>query len=74
MALTSFEMNEETLKAIEELKRFYGVKTNAAVLKRALALAMVAAENADERKQLTILDRSKPGEAKEKIVVMAGGV
>lgn len=73
MALTSFEMNEETLKAIEELKPFFGVKTNAAVLKRALALALVAAENADERRRLTILDRSKPGEPKEKIVIMAGG-
>ena len=37
MAQTSFEIDENTAAALDHLKKVYGVPSNAAVLKRALA-------------------------------------
>ena len=71
MAQTSFELDANTLRALEELKQFFGVKSNASVIRRALALAEVAAESADERKQLTIIDKQ---DNKEKVVLLGSGV
>jgi hypothetical protein len=71
MAQTTFEMDENAQKAFEELKAFFGVKTNAAVIKRLLALGQVAADAADERKRLSFID-AKDG--KEKVLVMGGGL
>jgi hypothetical protein len=55
MAQTSFVADSATLDAIAELKDRFGVKTNAQVLRKALALARVAAQNADDQNTLTIL-------------------
>lgn len=52
----SFVVDEQTVKAIEELKKTFGVNSNAAVIRRALALARVAAANASEDNTLTIVD------------------
>ena len=70
MAQTSIEMNENTVRALEELKAFFGVKSNAAAIRRAIALAQVAKENADQKRQLTIIDADR----KEKIIVMGDGL
>ena len=48
----NFAVTGETLELIEELKKTFGVDSNTAVLKRALALARVAA--GDERDDHTI--------------------
>jgi acetolactate synthase small subunit len=68
MRQTSFVVDEKTEKALEDLKETFGVSTNAAVIRRALALAKVAAENADSEHTITILDKSK----REQKVLLAG--
>lgn len=55
MAQTTFEVDAATLAAIAELKEAFGVKTNAQVIRKALALARVAAANADAENSLTII-------------------
>jgi hypothetical protein len=64
---TSFAMDESTQKALDELKSFFGVRTNSAVIKRALAIAQVARENSDKNKHLTIRDTA----GAEKVVLLA---
>lgn len=71
MPQTSFDMDARTQKALNSLKDFFGVKSNAAVIKRALALAQVAAENSDENKNLTIISSQEGKEKVEKIVILA---
>jgi hypothetical protein len=55
MAQTTFDVDAATLAAIGELKEKFGVKTNAQVIRKALALARVAAQNADSENALTIV-------------------
>jgi hypothetical protein len=55
MAQTTFEVDAATLAAIAELKEKFGVKTNAAVLRKALALARLAAKNSGEDDAITIV-------------------
>lgn len=43
MATTSYEVDEHTADARAELQKVFEVKTNAAVIRKALALATVAA-------------------------------
>ncbi len=59
MAQTSFEVDAATLAAIAELKGKFGAKTNAQVIRKALALARVAAQNADTENALTIISPNK---------------
>lgn len=63
----TFTVNNETMKAIEALKKTFNVETTAAVLRRALALARVAAQNASEEDHtITIIDKH---DAKQKILL-----
>ena len=55
MTQTSFNLDKETGDAMEELKKVFGVSTNAAVFKRAIALARLSARNADENDNFTLL-------------------
>jgi hypothetical protein len=68
MAQTTFDVDKATLDAIAELKDRFGVKTNAQVIRKALALARVAAHCCDDHNTLTILS---PTEG-EKRVLLAG--
>ncbi len=68
MAQTTFEVDKATLEAIAELKSSFGVKTNAQVIRKALALARVAAQNADSNNTLTIISPQK----EERQVLLAG--
>ena len=54
MAVTSFEVDERTAALLAELQKTFGVKTNAAVLRKALALANVASQYADSDNTITI--------------------
>lgn len=47
MAQTSFQLDEGTAKAIEELKGVFGVNTSTAVIRRAIALARIASRSRD---------------------------
>jgi ribosomal protein L7/L12 len=67
MAQTTFEVDKATSDAIAALKDAFGVKTNAQVIRKALALARVAAENSDNH-TLTIVSQ----EHGEKKVLLAG--
>ncbi len=54
----TFTVNEQTLELIGALKKDFNVNTTADVLRRALALARVATENAGPDNTLTIIDRN----------------
>lgn len=68
MAQTSFDIDAKTAEALERLKEIYGVGSNAAVMKRALALALVASRYADEDNNLHLLSRQ---EGTEREIVIA---
>jgi hypothetical protein len=70
MAQTSFEVDAATLAAIAELKDRFGVKTNAQVIRKALALARVAAQNADSDNALTIVAPN----SEHKKILLAGWI
>jgi hypothetical protein len=53
MAVTSFEVDERTAAVLTELQKKFGVTTNAAVIRKALALANVAARHADADNSIT---------------------
>jgi hypothetical protein len=67
MAQTSFEIDEKTTAALEHLKKVYGVPSNAAVLKRALALALAASKYADADHNIHI--RSEVNGREQEIVL-----
>jgi hypothetical protein len=55
----TFTVNAEVLKAIEALKADLNVSTTAAVIRRALALARFAAQNANvDDHTITIIDKN----------------
>lgn len=54
MPTTSFEVDERTADTLVELQKVFGVKTNAAVIRKALALANVAAKHAGSDNTITI--------------------
>jgi len=54
VAVTSFEVDEHTAELIAELRKTFGVKTNAAVIRKALALANVASRYAGPDHTITI--------------------
>jgi hypothetical protein len=64
---TTFQADDGVLKVIAELKDTFGVSTNAQVIRKALALARVAAENAGPDNSVTILS---PGANPEKTKVL----
>lgn len=54
MAMTSFDVDERTAELISQLRETFGVKTNAAVIRKALALANVASQHANSDNTITI--------------------
>lgn len=68
MPQTSFELDEKTTKALEKLKKVYGVNSNAAALRRALAMAVIAAEEADEDNRVHFIKPKPDGTYKETVV------
>lgn len=45
---TSFQLDPGTAQAIDELKATFGVSSNTAVIRKAIALARIAARNEDK--------------------------
>jgi hypothetical protein len=62
MATTRFEVDERTDALIMRLRETFGVTTDAAVIRKALALANIAGEHADVNHIITIgpTDDGKP--------------
>jgi hypothetical protein len=62
MAVTSFAVDERTAALIARLRETFGVNTNAAVIRKALALANVASQHANADNTITIAptDDGKP--------------
>jgi hypothetical protein len=54
MPVISFEVDDRTAELIARLRGAFGVKTNAAVIRKALALANVASQYADTDHTITI--------------------
>jgi len=51
---TTLDVNAETEKLLEELKKAFGVKTTAGVIKKSLELSRFMARNADEDNAVVI--------------------
>lgn len=58
MAQSSFQLDAGTARAIEELKKVFNVTSNTAVIRKAVALARIAARhsNADDQ-TIVLLDK-----------------
>ncbi len=55
---TSFQVDPGTAEAIDELKDVFGVTSNTAVIRKAIALARVAARNSNtDDKTVTLIDK-----------------
>ncbi len=54
----TFTVNKQVLATIDQLKEDFNVDTVTAVLRRALALARVAAQNANDDHTITIIDKN----------------
>ena len=52
---TTVQFDSRSQQEIDKLKTVFGATTNAAVIRKALALAALAAEEADESHSVTIL-------------------
>ena len=57
MKTTTIQFDERNLDAIDKLKKVFGASTNAAVIRKALALASLAADEADDNHSVTISGR-----------------
>lgn len=68
MAETSFVLGPDALQALEQLKRTFGVTSSADALARALTLAGIAAKNADDKNELTIVTKDN----KEQKILLSG--
>lgn len=53
----NFTVNQETLALLDELKGAFGVETNTAVLRRALAIARLAANNQRDDHTISIVGK-----------------
>jgi hypothetical protein len=53
----NFTVNQETLALLDELKGTFGVETNTAVLRRALAIARLAANNQRDDHTISIVGK-----------------
>lgn len=56
MAQTSFQLDEGTAKAIDELKGVFGVTTSTGVIRRAVALARIASRYSTDG-VMTVIDK-----------------
>ncbi|QLH72596.1 hypothetical protein [Rhodopseudomonas palustris] len=68
MSQLTFQLDENSEKAIEELKEFFGTKSSAAAVRSALALVRTLAPASKDR-TVVIRDQNKDEDLK---IVMAG--
>lgn len=57
MPQTSFQLDDGTAKAIEELKEAFGVTTSTGVIRRAIALSRIAVRMSGDSGEITLLDK-----------------
>ena len=69
MAQMTLEYDKETEALFEDLKKFFGVKTKTAVIRRALAVARTAKKYADKEKSVRF---AKPNNVKESEIFSLG--
>jgi hypothetical protein len=59
MPQTSFQLDPGTAAAIDELKTVFGVNSSTAVIRKAVALARIAARNGDQTEgTITLVDKN----------------
>jgi hypothetical protein len=56
----SYLFPKQTIKVIESLKKTFGVDSNAEVISRALSLAQIVAESADDANSVVVVGKDKP--------------
>ena len=54
----SYQADEKTEELLGELREGFGLRTDSAVIRRALTLAKVMIKNADDDHTITVLDRN----------------
>jgi hypothetical protein len=59
-AAASFDVDEHTAELLAQLQPTFGVQSNAAVIRKALALASIAREHADDDGTITISGGASP--------------
>jgi hypothetical protein len=60
MKAESYTFDGEYLEAMESLKKPFGVSSNAEVISRALALALLVAEHADDKHSVLVVGKDEP--------------
>lgn len=60
MAVTSFDVDQRTADAIADLRGTFGVRTNAAVIRKALVLAQIISRQANDDHTITVSGKSEP--------------
>jgi len=56
----SFTFPDQTVHAMDALQKTFGVKNNAEVIQRALALAQIVSEKADDQNTVVVVGRDEP--------------
>ena len=59
MKTTTIQFDERSQGEIDKLKTIFGATSNAAVVRKAIALASLVAEQADENQMVSITGRNK---------------
>ena len=59
MKTTTIQFDERSQGEIDKLKTVFGATSNAAVVRKAIALASLVAEQADENQMVSITGRNK---------------
>jgi hypothetical protein len=60
MPVTSFAFDERTMQAIADLRKIFGVSSNAAALRRAITLSRVVADQRDDKNTVLIQGKEHP--------------
>ncbi|MDD2878414.1 MAG: hypothetical protein PHT60_14530 [Acidiphilium sp.] len=60
MPVTSFAFDDRTMQAIAELRKIFGVSSNAAALRRAITLSQVVADQRDDKNTVLIQGKEHP--------------
>jgi len=60
MTPESYTFEGEYLEALESLKKPFGVSSNAEVISRALALALLVAKEADDQHSVLVVGKDEP--------------
>jgi hypothetical protein len=56
----NFSLPDQTIQIMQELKKSFGVTSNAEVISRALGLARIVAGKADDQNSVVVIGKDEP--------------